>query len=274
MMTHAKQTLAEWIDMSAMQGKLFFSLNEVAGAFPDLSGNALMTAIGRQIAKGSIQSLWRGFYGILVYDYGLRKIIPVSDYIDLLMQHLGRDYYVALLTAAALQGAAHQVSQTFMVMVKGGSLRTREKNGVRIKFFTRSRMSHNYRERVMVKTGYMTVSAPELTALDVVARMSDIGGLSRTVEVLEELAENLDFTKVHDDYFSLASPATVQRLGYLLETEVKDKAASEAFFERAMRAGLRFRTSPLAAGRNEPGHALGKRSERWKIVPNKEVEVG
>jgi predicted transcriptional regulator of viral defense system len=272
-MAKAKRTLAEWIDNSAMHGKLFFTLDDVTAAFPDIAKNSLMTNINRQIAKGSIQSLWRGFYGVLVYDYGARKIIPVSDYIDLLMQYLKRDYYVALLSAAALQGAAHQAPQTFMVMTGGGSLRSREKNGVRIKFFTRKEMLIAYTERVMTKTGYMTISTPELTALDIVARMKDVGGLSRVAELLEELAENLDFAKVQNDYFSLAASGTVQRLGYLLDVELGEKGISETLFRKAMQAGLRFRSLPLVAGENGVNAAAKRKDGRWKIAPNKKVEI-
>lgn len=273
-MTDVMQTLAKWIDNSAAHGKLFFSLDEVIAAFPGTTKSTLMTDINRQIAKGNIQSLWRGFYGILVYEYALKKIIPVADYIDLLMRHLGRDYYVALLTSAALQGASHQSSQTFMVMVKGGSLRTREKNGVRIKFFTRREISDSYTERVMTKTGYMVVSTPELTALDIVAHIKDVGGLSRAAEVLEELAEVLDFAKVQDDYFSLASCATVQRLGYLLDVELGRKDVSEALFKKAAHANLCFRSFPLVAGENQSNDVLRKKNERWKITPNRKVEIG
>jgi predicted transcriptional regulator of viral defense system len=273
-MTKTKTTtLAEWIDNSTIHGRLFFSLNEVIEAFPDISKNSLMTSINRQISRGNIQSLWRGFYGILVYEYKLRKTIPVSDYIDILMQHLGRYYYVALLTAAALQGAAHQVPQTFMVMVKGGSLRAREKNGVRIRFFTRTEVPKGYIENVMTKTGHMAVSTPELTAIDLVARMKDIGGVSRAAEVLEELSDVLDFTKVNDDYFSLVPVSAVQRLGHLLDVELDNSKLADALYERAVRAGIHFRPFLLVPEDDITTDGLPKRHGRWKIVPNKEVEI-
>jgi predicted transcriptional regulator of viral defense system len=272
-MKSKRPTVSEWINSSAMSGKLFFSLDDIIEAFPSVSRSTLMTSIGRQISRGSVQSLWRGFYGILVYEYGFRRIIPVVDYIDLLMQYLQRDYYVTLLSAAALQGAAHQSPQTFMVMVKGGSLRMKEKNGVRIKFYTRLTMPTNYIERVLTKTGYMTVSTPELTALDIVARMKEIGGLSRAVEILEELAEGMDFSRVGADYFSLAPLAAIQRLGYLLDEVLGYAQLSEELFMKATQSGLHFRSSFLVSGKTGHSQFSDNSRGRWKITPNKKIEV-
>ena len=42
--------------------------------------------------------------------------LPATWFIDALMKHFSQEYYVGLLTAAALHGAAHQQPMTFQVI--------------------------------------------------------------------------------------------------------------------------------------------------------------
>lgn len=50
-------------------------------------------------------------------DYRSWGVLPGELFIDGMMRALGREYYVSLLTAAAMHGAAHQAPQVFQVMV-------------------------------------------------------------------------------------------------------------------------------------------------------------
>jgi predicted transcriptional regulator of viral defense system len=271
-MSELKRTVADWIRELPRRGKLFFSLDEIISAFPAMTRQSVRAGLDRQIAKREIQSVWRGFYGILVYDYGLRKVIPPSDYIDLLMKHLNRNYYVALLSAAALHGAAHQASQTFMVMIGDNSMRMKEGNGVRIEFFTRKQMPQHYTEKIMTKTGYMTVSTPELTALDLVARMQRVGGLNRVVEVLDELAENMDFSKVSADYFALSTFPVIQRLGYLLDSELGFVGLADQLYGKAIATGQSIKPTLLVAYKKPRINQPLLTNQRWQVVLNEKVD--
>jgi hypothetical protein len=53
------------------------------------------------------------------------------------MKFLNRSYYVGLLNAAALYGAAHQQPQSFSVITHGKSLRPLKNDKVNIVFFTK-----------------------------------------------------------------------------------------------------------------------------------------
>ena len=59
----------------------------------------------------------RGFYVIITDEYALRGTVPQAVYLDQMMQHLERKYYVALLNAAEYHGAAHQAPMSFCVMI-------------------------------------------------------------------------------------------------------------------------------------------------------------
>lgn len=272
-MTEGQKTLSSWIRDLPKRGKLFFSQEDVFNAFPEMSPNSIRKALERRLVKGEIQSVWRGFYGVVVYEYGLQAVIPPSSYIDLLMQYLGRNYYVALLTAARQHGSGHQAPQTFMVMVEGSSLRAKEKNGVRLGFYTRKKIPQHYLERVLTKTGYMSISNPELTALDLIVRMRGSGGLNRVVEVLGELAESMDYSDIGDDYFHLNHPAAIQRLGYLLEKELENQVLADSLYRGAKSAGTMFRTTPLVTGRKAITTQDFSFDQKWRVVINEEVEV-
>jgi len=58
--------------------------------------------------------------------YGVEQ----SFFIDALMKHLQREYYVCLLNAAALHGSAHQAVMRFSVMISAPSLRDTQKGNM------------------------------------------------------------------------------------------------------------------------------------------------
>jgi hypothetical protein len=61
-------------------------------------------------------------------------VVPADWFIDDLMGHLGRRYYVALLSAAARHRASHQAPQVFQMMADGRVL-DRAIERVRLRFY-------------------------------------------------------------------------------------------------------------------------------------------
>src|SRR5207244_10392072 len=58
----------------------------------------------------------RGFYVIVPPEYRVAGSLPAAWFIRDLMDYLRRPYYVGLLTAPSLHGAAHQAPQEFQVV--------------------------------------------------------------------------------------------------------------------------------------------------------------
>jgi predicted transcriptional regulator of viral defense system len=58
-----------------------------------------------------------GFYVIVPLEYASSGILPPEWFIDELMKFLRQPYYVGLLSAAAIHGAAHQQPQEFHVVI-------------------------------------------------------------------------------------------------------------------------------------------------------------
>jgi len=110
---------------------------------------------------------------------------PATWFIDDLMQHLGQPYYVGLLSAAEIHGAAHQQPMVFT----DRPTRPARAGRVLITFH----MSRSVRAVPVVETstetGTMRVSSPETTAFDLVRFARSAGHLGNVAKMLGELVE-------------------------------------------------------------------------------------
>ncbi|MHB1615419.1 MAG: type IV toxin-antitoxin system AbiEi family antitoxin [Actinomycetes bacterium] len=101
--------------------------------------------------------------------------MPASHFIDPFMRYLGHPYYVGLLSAAEIHGAAHQRPQVFQVITPA-RLRDRTFGRVRIEFISAVQASARPTATVNTPTGTMRVATPEVTLLDLVAAPQRGGG--------------------------------------------------------------------------------------------------
>ena len=92
---------------------------------------------------------------------------PASWFVDDLMQYCDCQYYVALLSAAALHGAAHQQPMVFQVMTDKLSAKM-SVGRVTIEARRTRTIGRSPITRVQTETGTMAVSTAEATALDLV----------------------------------------------------------------------------------------------------------
>ncbi|MDR1202276.1 MAG: type IV toxin-antitoxin system AbiEi family antitoxin [Tannerellaceae bacterium] len=262
-----------WIDSLPKMGKNYFTQEDVMGQFPAINVSNMRNSLYRLSKKGTIQSVWHGFHVIVSPEYGFKGIVPPAEYIDQLMRYLDREYYVGLLNAAAFHGAAHQQPQTFSVVVNTDKLRGKIKKGVKIDFVARKEIPARYTKQLNTRNGYINVSTPELTALDLLLYIKDIGGLNRASTVLNELAEVIDFQKVGIDFLSYFNSAVIQRLGYILEDVLEYGELADTLYQKAKEAGMKFRKYPLrvvSKGTNLDSYDI---NEKWKIIINTEIEV-
>ncbi|MCR5549980.1 MAG: type IV toxin-antitoxin system AbiEi family antitoxin, partial [Bacteroidales bacterium] len=85
-----------------VRGRYIFTKEDVLNLHLPISDQALQNSLTRLTDRGIIMSPWQNFYVIIPNEYKLRGVVPPSFYIDKLMSFLKRDYYVSLLTAAAM----------------------------------------------------------------------------------------------------------------------------------------------------------------------------
>jgi hypothetical protein len=173
--------------------------------------------------EGDIADPYRGFHVIVPPEYRRLGCLPADQFVPQLMQHLGEPYYVALLSAAELHGAAHQRPQAFQVMVETNR-RAIECGEVRVQFIARRRWKTTSVVERKTPRGLLRVASPEATALELVGYADQCGGLDNVAAVLAELVE--PSMRIDSLPECERSPiAWVQRLGYLLDlTEHRDLA--------------------------------------------------
>lgn len=260
--------LDSFIDDQRANGKYSFTTEGLHNQF-GVSENALKKTLQRLKKEGVVVMVRREFYVIVPPEYRANGIIPTSLYVDDLMKFLNRDYYVGLLNAAAYYGAAHQQPQDYSIITEGIALRPIKNDKVNIHFYTKKYWNKKNITKKKVDTGYIKVSSPELTALDLVSYYNEVGGFNRISTVIEELKEVLDPEKLLETARKYEEVSAVQRLGYLLEQVLGEKDLSEVLYSYL--ETVDFYPILLRPQRKKPKNMIT--GNKWKIVPNVEIEV-
>jgi predicted transcriptional regulator of viral defense system len=221
----------------------------------------LRTSIARLSKEGRLFSPARGLYVVVPAEYRSWRVLPAEWFIDAMMKHLRRPYYVGFLNAAALHGASHQTPQTFRV-VTTGPLKDRDIERVRLRFTTTEHVTDMPTEQRTVNTGYMTVATSETTVVDLAWRPSLGGGISNVATVLKEIGE-LD-TELLARIAPLRNRPTVRRLGWLIERLRPDL---DTHWLRVVARPQEGEPALLV-----PGRRSGTLDRRWGLRINATVE--
>lgn len=238
-----------------------------------LSRSAATEAMRRARAAGQFFVPAPGLYVPIPSEFSSWGVVPAMDFIDQLMKHLERSYYVGLLSAAEVHGAAHQRPQVFQVFV-GRPVSDRDIERVRLRFYERSDIDAVPVELKNSRTSQVPVSTPEATAFDLVSRPQDSGALFNVATIIGELVQDelLDAARLID--IAPRYPlAVVRRLGWLLDrdAEFADTAALADVLQEFVKSHSvegRRAIDLLAAG----GPRRGRSNRRWGLVENADVE--
>lgn len=256
--------LSAWVDSRQSQGLYFFTREEAFRVLHQ-SRSAFKQAAVRLAKKKRVARIHGGFFVIIPLEYASTGILPAEWFIGDLMGYIGQSYYVGLLSAAALHGAAHQQPQQFHV-VTTVPLREIRVGGLGIIFFFKRKFGETPLTQIKVQTGHIQVSTPEGTAVDLIRYARRIGGLDRGLTVLQELGEVMKPQKLVEAVKADGTITYAQRLGFLLE--------------RATLSGLSHgllqwvqEKKPLPAKLEPSMPTRGcKKDERWKILVNIDLE--
>ena len=203
-------TLHDWVEELPTRGRYTFSRAEALSA-TDASPAAVKQTLYRLKKRKAIVSPRRDFFVVLPPEYRTVGCPPAPWFIDQLMEHLGRRYYVALLTAGAFHGAAHQAPMVFQV-ITDASERNITLGGVRINFHVSNLIEGAATERRNTPTGTIAIATPETTAFDLVRFPAAAGYWNNVATVLIELVEEVDGDKLLQGAARVAR-TDVQRLG-------------------------------------------------------------
>ncbi|MFH1322094.1 MAG: type IV toxin-antitoxin system AbiEi family antitoxin [Bacteroidota bacterium] len=218
--------LQDYVVTLQSKGIYSFSKKELVNTF-NISDEALAMSINRLVKKKRIAIVRKEFYVIIPPEYLERGILPPILFVDDLMKFLNRDYYVSLLSAALYHGGTHQQPQEFYVSTLYPHMKNIRANGIVINFVPKQKLIQSGIEKQKTDTGFMNISCPELTAVDLVQHCNKIGGLERAATLLDEMAENINPSKLKSIAEEAGNVSSLQRLGYIFDKVLHVQKLSE-----------------------------------------------
>lgn len=257
--------IAKYIDELPANGRYTFCRAELQQRFA-VSDAAIKLALNRLQKNGRVVSPRRGFYVVVPEEYKHSGAPPPTWFIHALMNDWQSNYYVGLLSAAEIHGAAHQRPQEFQVMCDRAH-RMIDIGRHRIRFFKKWNLSEVPTIQQKTPTGFMKVSTPEATALDLVRYYQDAGYFGNVATVISELANKMNAHSLVSTAKLRVELAVVQRLGYLLELVEKQKLAD------SLHNWLCTQSPRVTSLRTDLELAESSLNRRWLLYINEKIEV-
>ena len=259
-----KIQLARHVDSLQSQGRYYFDRQQ-AMQVTGSSYSAFRQAAYRLDKKNRIKKVLADFFIIIPAEYSHAGMLPPSWFIDPLMKHLGVEYYVGLLSAAAIYGASHQQPMVFQV-VTSKILRPISIGNMTIMFHYRKKIGPDCYAKIKTETGQMNVATVEVAICDCLRYPQAAGYLQNIATVLLELQDQLDMesllTYIKTSNLELVN---VQRLGYLIE-QLKLSIDTTLLLQWMQEQNSQYCLLV-------PGLAKTERyNEKWKVIVNDDVE--
>ena len=268
-----RSALSSYASGLLARGRGVFSADEAQKEI-GISRGAFLDAAERLQRRGQLIRPRRGFYVVVPPQHATTGAPPPEWYIDALMRHEKRPYYVGLLAAAAAHGASHQAVMEFQV-VTDKLLPDIEAGRTRTVFSYRKDMAAVAAgiEDRKTQSGYMKLSSSELTALDLVRYPQSGAGQDNIATVLSELAERLQPEKLAS-LSAAFEKAVVQRLGDLLDRLGHPQIAKPMFAALSARGALPWvELDPKQAGDPDLSPPPSERDERWRVIVRRPPEI-
>ncbi len=263
-------TIREWIKNKEISGSPHFSVEELQYQFPNMSYNSMKKELNRLSSQKIIISVYKGFYVIIPVEYASNGNIPPYYYIDQLMAYLNKPYYISLLSAAEMLGAAHQRPQNFCVTtLRPSASVSSEKNPI-LKWVFITDIPEEFLLQKNSQTGVVKYSNAELTSIDVVQYCHYIGGITRASTLLAELIETTDFNGKIDKLIKISNLSTIQRLGYIIEEIIGDTIQADIIYQGLKATKKRLNYIPLSIHSKKDVFDTNK---KWRVNINTDIEI-
>jgi predicted transcriptional regulator of viral defense system len=254
-----------FVERLLARGRHTFTREEAVAALGS-SDAGTYQSLRRLQKRGWLAMPRRGLY--LIVDPAYRELgaLPATAWIDDLMKFHGASYYVGLLSAASLHGAAHQQPMELQV-VADKVLRPLTVGRVRIRFFFSRHVGVGVTERMKTSSGYIPVSTPEMTAYDLIRYRKGASSIDHVATVLSELAERMNPKRLLAIAKKGGTMPVVQRLGYLLDLAEHGELAKplHTLVEEAKPKFI-----PLEPQSSE---VVAERNARWHVLVNTTIDV-
>lgn len=258
--------VSDLLDDFQRRGLYGFDRSKVETSLP-VSSAAVGKALKRLAEKGRVKRIRKGFHAIVPVEYAAQGLPPSDWFLDDLMCSLELPYYIGLLSAAALHGAAHQQVQQLQLVVPRQE-RPLAVPGISIRFFLKQDFATTPLQSRKGHSGMLPVSTPEATAFDLVRYARHIGGLDAVLTVLAELTESIDSAILAEASASESETAQIQRLGWLLD-HLGQTILADAL-HTALPTSTPLPRATLDPGAPRTGPITGN---RWRILENTQPEA-
>lgn len=263
--TAITHNLDSFLSAVRSKGRYCFGLEELKTTL-QLSNKAANQALFRAKSKSKIVQVRKSFYAILTPEYLNRGMLPAYLFIDDLMAHLHKRYYIGLLSAAALHGAAHQQPMETFVITQKPALRPIKNKNLKINFMVKKDWADEFIVKKKTEAGYINVSSAELTALDLFYYTGTIS-VSNIVTILKELVEEIKASQLQKAATEFPQVAALQRLGFIMDEILKNQKLAAAV-ERALK---NKKTFPVALSNSKIKE--GRFNNKWKVFQNTVIEA-
>ena len=258
--------LTDYLDELQSRGKLTFVSTELPEKL-NVNVETVKKFLQRLKAKKKVFQIRREFWAIVPPEYYARGVIPMVLFVDDLMKFLKKDYYIALHSAAQMFGAAHQQPMEFCLMIKRTPMRNIRNKRLALKFIVKESWSDQDIIQKQTDTGFINISSPELTALDLMYFSYAVGGKSMILTIISELIESIKPSKLYQTAKRYNHTPTVQRLGYIIDHYLENDKISNVL--KKIIDEKKPRIIPFSVKRQTEGFEINR---KWSIIPNLELE--
>jgi len=259
--------LIEYFIKVQAKGRFTITLPELQKEF-NLSKKALQQNLFRLKKKNIIAQIRQSFYVIIPPEYSHTGMLPVYLFIDDLMQFIKKDYYLGLFSAAALHGAGHQQPMNSQIIIKRPTLRNIKNQKLELDFFTKEIWNADDIIQKKTDAGYIKVSSPEYTLLDLIYYHKKNGGINRLLPILEDLIEEINQAKLSKTAKRFNHTTTIQRTGFILEKVFGLERTSNSLFKILKNKTLN--KIPLSVSNK---NKKGSLCDKWKIIINTNLDL-
>ena len=195
-------------------------------------------------------------------EHRARGAPPIAAWLDAYMRYRAQPYYVGLLSAAALHGAAQQAPQVTQIITES-PLRPIEVGRLRVDSYVKHHLRRTPLSELAGLPAPLAVSTPEATALDLIAFNTRIGGIRRVAELISQMRPAFTVRGLRKALEAEEQAALKQRLGYVLEVLGMERMAAEV----GRHLPARCMAVPLQTHASK-GLARSTAVQPWRIVDN------
>jgi predicted transcriptional regulator of viral defense system len=254
--------LTDYLDELQSRGKLTFVSTELPEKL-NVNVETVKKYLQRLKAKKKVFQIRREFWAIVPPEYYARGVIPMTLFVDDLMKFLKKDYYIALHSAAQMFGAAHQQPMEFCLMIKRTPMRNIRNKRLALKFIVKESWFDQDIIQKQTDTGFINISSPELTALDLMYFSYAVGGKSMILTIISELIESIKPSKLYQTAKRYNHTPTVQRLGYIIDHYLENDKISNVL--KKIIDEKKPRIIPFSVKHQTEGFEINR---KWSIIPN------